>query len=123
MKICKKLFTFIFFLNVVAITSSVAAKPHEKEVLTAMRKAADFMANTVSNRGGYVYLYSEDLSKQWGEIPARSTQIWIQPPGTPAVGMMYLDVYEASGNPVYLNYAKKAAHAYGANILPEDGTT
>ncbi len=111
MKISKKLFTFVFFFNVVLIATGLEAKPHEKEVLTAMRKAADFMANEVSNRGGYVYLYSEDLSKQWGEVPARSTQIWVQPPGTPTVGMMYLSAYEATGEQVYLNYAKKAAHA------------
>ena len=65
------------------ISSSIHAAPTEKAALEAMKKAAGFMADTVSCNGGYVYKYSVDLSRQWGEIPARNTQIWTQPPGTP----------------------------------------
>ena len=66
-------------------------EPAENEVLTAMRKATDFMVNTVSYNGGYVWTYNADLTKQWGEAPARRTQIWCQE-GTPMMGMMFLDV-------------------------------
>ncbi|MBN1292386.1 MAG: pectate lyase [Candidatus Latescibacteria bacterium] len=87
------------------------ADPTENEVLAVMKKAAGFMANTVSYRGGYVYSYSEDLSQQWGEIPARKTQIWTQPPGTPTVGMMYLKAYKVTGEQEFLDYAERAANA------------
>ncbi|MBN1290506.1 MAG: pectate lyase [Candidatus Latescibacteria bacterium] len=98
-------FAFFFPIN------SIYTEPREKDVLAAMRKAADFLANTVSNKGGYVFLYSEDLTRRWGEIPARDTQIWVQPPGTPAVGMMFLKAYKATGDHAYLDYAEKAANA------------
>ena len=90
---------------------NVRAEPSEKDIRTAMKKAADFMTNSVSNRGGYLYRYSEDLSQRWGEIPARETQIWVQPPGTPSVGMMYLEAYRTTDDTDYLLYAQKAANA------------
>jgi len=97
---------------ILAFTSSIIhAAPTEKAVLEAMKKAAGFMADTVSCNGGYVYKYSEDLSRKWGEIPARNTQIWTQPPGTPAMGRIYLDAYKATSDPVFLKYAEMAANA------------
>ncbi len=88
-----------------------SAAPDEKEILASMRMAADFMVNNASTRGGYVYAYTEDLSNQWGEIPARKTQIWTQPPGTPTVGMVFLDAWRATGDGAYLQYARRAADA------------
>lgn len=96
--------------------SPVAALSAEKpllrdDVIDVMRSAASFMADTASTRGGYVFMYSEDLSERWGEIPARDTQIWMQTPGTPSVGMMLLEAYRATGDPVFLDYAERAAEA------------
>jgi len=86
-----------------------------------MKKAADFMANTVSNRGGYVYTYSADLTRQWGEIPARPTQIWTQPPGTPAVGKLYLRAWQATGGEEFLEYTEMAADALIRGQHPAGG--
>ena len=97
------------------------AAPGEKDVLAAMKKTADFMVNTVSNSGGYLYKYSEDLSRQWGEIPARKTQIWTQPPGTPSVGMMYLEAYKVTGAPEFLDYSERAADALIRGQHPAGG--
>ena len=115
------------FSSVITIVLSLAgsqcsyAEPNSDDVTSAMKKAAGFMANTVANRGGYVYNYSEDLSDQWGEVPARKTQIWVQPPGTPTVGMMYLEAYKATGDSDYLGYAKNAANALIWGQYPEGG--
>jgi PelA/Pel-15E family pectate lyase len=79
-------------------------------VLAAMKKAATFMVDTVAYRGGYVWTVSEDRSKRWGEVPARPTQIWVHG-GTPAVGMAFLDAYEATGDAYYLQAARKSADA------------
>ncbi|MFC1573623.1 pectate lyase [Candidatus Latescibacterota bacterium] len=100
-------------MSVIFLSASAAgyAAPNEKEVLSAVKKGAEFMAEKASVRGGYVYAYTEDLSKQWGEIPARKTQIWTQPPGTPTVGMMYLEAYRITGDRIYLEYAERAADA------------
>ncbi|MBN1291304.1 MAG: pectate lyase [Candidatus Latescibacteria bacterium] len=94
------------------LTSAMSyAEPSKKEALEAIKKSAAFMANEVSNRGGYVYVYTEDLSDQWGEIPARKTQIWTQPPGTPTVGQIFLKAYHVTGEPEFLKYAENAADA------------
>ena len=96
----------VFFYLIVFFSTDSFAEPDENDVLAVMKKAADFMVNTVSYRGGYVYIYSEDLSEQWGEITARKSQIWVQPPGTPTVGQMYLDAYKTTADPDYLTYAE-----------------
>lgn len=101
--------------------NSAYAEPKATDALTAMKKAARFMSEEVSYRGGYVFYYAEDLSMQWGEIPARPTQIWVQPPGTPAVGMMLLDAWKITGDPDYLSWAKRAADALIYGQYPEGG--
>ncbi len=90
---------------------SVFADQSRGDVLAAMKKAARFMAEEASYRGGYVFYYAEDLSRKWGEIPARPTQIWVQPPGTPAVGAMLLVAWKVTGDPDYLKWAKRSADA------------
>ncbi len=99
------------FLASMLVFSSAYSQPQEKEILDAMEKATDFMMNTVSNRGGFVWKYSSDLSEQWGEVPARKSMIWVQDPGTVGVGMMLLDAWRATGDQDYLEYAKRAANA------------
>ncbi len=100
------------FLSILILSSAGSlAVPKEKAVLDAMEKATDFMMNTVSNRGGLLWKYSADLSDQWGEMPARKSMIWVQDPGTVGNGMMLLEAYKVTGDPLYLNYAKKAANA------------
>ena len=86
------------------------AEPAEKDVLAVMKKVTDFMMNTVSNRGGFVWKYTEDMSTQWGEIPARPSQIWVQG-ATCDVGEMFLEAYRVTGDIEFLEYAKKVANA------------
>lgn len=101
-----------------AIASEAIADPSSSEVRTAMRKAADFMANTVSYRGGYLFNYSADLSEKYGEVPARPTQIWVQD-ATPQIGELFLEAWKLTGDGVYLDYARRAADAliYGQHPL------
>ena len=47
--------------------------------------------------------------------------IWVQPPGTPAVGMAYLDAYDVSGDTLYLNGAIDAARALAWGQLGSGG--
>ena len=83
------------------------AAPNEKNALYTMKKATDFMMKTVSYRGGFVWKYKEDLTEQWGEVPARRTQIWVQG-ATNGVGEMLIDAYRVTWDPDYLEYAKKS---------------
>ena len=99
----------MLLLNVLSFRNSHAA-PSGNDILSAMKKATDYMMNTVSYRGGFVWQYSEDLSQQWGEVPARRTQIWVQG-ATNGVGELLLDAYDATGDTAYLDYAKRTANA------------
>ncbi|MFC1607178.1 pectate lyase, partial [Candidatus Latescibacterota bacterium] len=76
-----------------------------------MRKATGFMADDVSYRGGYLWKYAADLSRGWGEAPARPTQIECHQFGTPYMGELFLEAWQVTGDPYYLENTKKAANA------------
>lgn len=102
----------IVFTLVVACGSHIsAAQELSKEAETGLRKAVAYYRTRVAYRGGYVYHYSEDLAQRWGEGVATPTQIWVQPPGTPTVGMAFVKAYEATGDRFYLDAADEAAQA------------
>lgn len=94
----------------------------ERAVL-AMRRAAGFFRGEVASHGGYVYYYSVDLRQRWGEGRAAASQIWVQPPGTPTVGMAYLKAYQATGERFYLEAATEAAEALIYGQLESGGWT
>ena len=87
-----------------------AAPPQRAEIEAAMNRATRFMADKAAYRGGYVWAVSEDLTQRWGEVPARPSQIWVQQ-ATPDVGMAMLAAHEATGDPEYLEVARRAAAA------------
>ncbi len=104
--------------------SARAAEPVSKENVTkAMRAASEFYRNKLALHGGYVYYYSLDLKERWGEGKASPDQIWVQPPGTPTVGMAFLSAYEASGDRFYLDAATDAALALVYGQLKSGGWT
>lgn len=86
-------------------------EPTAADVAAAMKRAATFYRTQVATHGGYVYHYTLDLQTRWGEGPATKDQIWVQPPGTPTVGMAYLAAYRATGDAFYLDAAREAAEA------------
>ncbi|QDT02229.1 Pectic acid lyase [Rubripirellula lacrimiformis] len=91
--------------------------------IDAMRKAAGYYHGTVQSHGGYVYHYALDLQKRWGEGEASKDQIWVQPPGTPTVGMAYLDAWSATGDAFYRQAALDAGHAIVYGQLKSGGWT
>ena len=93
------------------------------EAAAAMKKAVDYYRTKVATHGGYVYHYSPDLSIRWGEGPATSEQIWVQPPGTPTVGLAMLRAYEAVGDRDALDGATAAARALVYGQLRTGGWT
>ncbi|MBI2481171.1 MAG: pectic acid lyase [Planctomycetia bacterium] len=94
-----------------------------QEASTAMRKAAAFYREHVAAHGGYVYHYSPDLRRRWGEGEATASQIWVQPPGTPTVGVAFLRAYSATGDKFYLEAATDAAIALAYGQLKSGGWT
>jgi PelA/Pel-15E family pectate lyase len=68
-----------------------------------------------------LWRYSADLSERAGEEKATASQIWVQPPGTPSMGMAFLHAYETTRDPRYLDAAKAAADALVTGQLESGG--
>ncbi|MDX3819227.1 MULTISPECIES: pectate lyase [unclassified Streptomyces] len=81
------------------------------EIAAAVDRVTTFMDEHVSYGGGYVWSYLPDLSTTWGEMEARRTMCWIQPPGTPSVGHSLLDAYHATGSEACYRAAKRTGLA------------
>lgn len=114
-------------MTTVLIVSGFANIPNaysitfDETVLQAMDQSTDFMMHTVSNRGGFVWKYTSDLTEQWGEIPARKSMIWVQDPGAVGVGNMLLEAYKTTGDQQYIDYAKQVAGALIQGQHPSGG--
>lgn len=70
----------------------------QSEAAAAIKRAASYMDEVVSYKGGYVWSYSPDLTQTFGEMEAKRTMLWLQPPGTSSVGHTYLDAYHATAD-------------------------
>jgi len=115
--------TLILLFNSSRLFADGAGKALREQVIATMYKAATFFRTNVASHGGYVYYYSVDLKQRWGEGVATPDQIWVQPPGTPTVGMAYLRAYEATGDRFYLNAATETAEALIYGQLQSGGWT
>jgi PelA/Pel-15E family pectate lyase len=110
---------FAFVIGVVALPAwSQELRPQAE---AALRKAVDYFRTQVSVEGGYLWSYSEDLSRRAGERQATATMAWVQPPGTPSVGMAYLSAYQATGDGYLLDAARETAHALVKGQLNSGG--
>lgn len=107
--------TFLFFIFVMANTSILYGQSSADSLRAAsrrsMKRAATFFRTNVASHGGYVYHHSLDLTRRWGEGEATRDQIWVQPPGTPTVGLAYLRAHVATDDMFYLDAAREAAEA------------
>jgi len=113
-------------LLVSAALIALMAAPHAQSldrapVIAAMKRATLFMVDKVAYKGGYVWSYLPDLSRRWGEMEARPTMIWIQPPGTPSMGHLFLDAYHATGDDYYYRAAEQVASALALAQHPSGG--
>jgi len=106
-----KLFLISFIFFCCNFTKAIAVAPTPEQTQNAMKIASQFMLDKVSYRGGFVWSYLPDFSRQWGELEARRSMIWMQPPGTASVGHLFLDAYHATGDEFYYTAAEKVAGA------------
>ncbi len=102
-------------LNIFAADTALPGK-----ALAALEKATGYM-RSIATEGGYLWKYSLDLKERAGETKATATQIWIQPPGTPTMGMTFLRAYEATKDSRYLDAAKAAADALARGQVESGG--
>jgi len=101
--------------------SALAQADTRTEALAALKRAAAYMDEVVSYRGGYVWSYAPDFSRQLGEMEAYRTMCWMQPPGTASIGHVYLDAYHATGDERFYQAARRTALAVKQAQRPEGG--
>ena len=119
-------FRYLLFLTICLFGTGnplTVSADEQSDVRTAMKSAVDFFMSDVAVNGGYVYFYSPDLSRRRGEGVASPTEIWVQPPGTPTVGLALIEAWHATGDDLYLKGATDAAEALIYGQLKSGGWT
>lgn len=96
------------------------AAPTREEIVATMKRAAAAFVEKASVEGGFVYYVTLE-GRRLGEGEATGTEIWVQPPGTPAVGEAFLDAYEATGDGSFIEAALKAGKALAYGQLESGG--
>ncbi|MGQ0661539.1 pectate lyase, partial [Sphingosinicella sp.] len=104
-------FDRLFALALMLLLNPAAGAQSRDEITGTMRRATAFMVERVATNGGYVWAYLPDMSRRWGEIEARRSMIWVQPPGTATMGHIFLDAYHATGDDYYYRAAQAATDA------------
>ncbi len=97
------------------------AAPLRTRAAAALRSSAEFFRSEVATEGGYLWRYSEDLATREGEGKASASMVWVQPPGTPSVGVAFLEAYEATGDAYYLDAARQAGYCLVRGQLRSGG--
>ncbi|HIQ19931.1 MAG TPA: polysaccharide lyase [Planctomycetes bacterium] len=108
-------------LSIASLNAARAGAPSVDEASEALRRAVEFFHKEVAAEGGYLWRYSEDLTKREGEGRASATTVWVQPPGTPAVGMALLEAYRATGQAYLLEAARDAGYCLVRGQLRSGG--
>lgn len=108
------------WVGLVSGTVSLAADTLATEARAALAKATAAMQG-IATEGGYLWRYSPDLSARAGENEATATQIWVQTPGTPAMGFAFLRAHASTGEARYLEAAWAVAEALATGQLASGG--
>ncbi|MCU4677016.1 pectate lyase [Catenovulum sp. 2E275] len=118
----KVLIIRLFTLLSLAMPNMLLASEVSKvDVTKTMQRATQFMTETVSYQGGYVWSYLPDFSRRWGEMEAKPTMVWVQPPGTATMGHLYLDAYHITQDESYYKAAQGVASALIKGQHPSGG--
>ncbi|MBL8798827.1 MAG: polysaccharide lyase, partial [Planctomycetia bacterium] len=112
----------LFLVCLVLGSPALAQEPPRRaEVVESLRKATKFMHGQVARHGGYAWTSGVDGKLRNGEGGCGPDTIWVQPPGTPAVGLALLDAHEATGEALHLKAAEDAARALVKGQLRSGG--
>jgi PelA/Pel-15E family pectate lyase len=102
-------------------TAHAAEASLRDEAAAALRRATDYFDAHVSCEGGYLWRYSLDLERRMGEQDATATQVWVQDPGTPGMGRLFMDAHVRTGEPRYVELAGRACRALVRGQLRSGG--
>src|SRR5690606_13242122 len=87
------------------------AQTLEQDAKNTMYNATKYLVEEVSTNGGYLWHYLPDKSRQWGEMEAYDTMIWVKHPGTASMAHTFLDAYALTGDELCYTAAEKAVNA------------
>jgi PelA/Pel-15E family pectate lyase len=106
----------------VLASASPAAETNSlpQQARDALARATRFM-RSISAEGGYLWRYSLDLKERAGETKATATQVWIQPPGTPSMGEVFLRAHAATKDTLFLDAARDVGDALATGQLESGG--
>lgn len=110
----------IFFLAALLLCT-LGSKADEGDVKNAMRRATQYMMDVVAYQDGFVWNYLPDFSRQWGELEAKRTMVWLQSPSTPDMGQLLIDAYHATGDEYYYDCALRVVRCIVRGQLPCGG--
>jgi PelA/Pel-15E family pectate lyase len=110
-------------LGAALLVAPACAEDLPAEAAGALRRAVTFFRTRVSADGGYLWRYSDDLTLREGEVKAGERTVWVQPPGTPAVGLALLEAHAVTGDRLYLDAARDAARVLLRGQLRSGGWT
>jgi hypothetical protein len=85
--------------------------PDLATVEAAIQKSVRFIRSSLSFAGGYATKWSRDLKESGTSDRSSPTVISIEAPGTPAIGLMILRAYEATGDKLYFQAAQEIKQA------------
>ena len=102
---------------------SAEAPASREATADAIKRAADFFSHQVSTDGGYVWRYSADLKLREGESKVDPSTSWVQPPGSPTVGLAYLQAYQMTEIDELLKAAVRTGHHLANGQLKSGGWT
>ena len=107
----------------VSISADAAEPPLKQQARDALKRGVEFFRREAAIEGSYVWQYSEDLARREGEGKIAGRRGWVQPPGTPSVGLAFMAAHEATGDPYYLDAARETAQALVRGQLRSGGWT
>ncbi|MFG0263739.1 MAG: polysaccharide lyase [Rhodopirellula sp. JB055] len=107
--------------NHVARSCVAEETPSHDEVAASLARATKYMSTTIADHGGYAWVSSVDGKLSHGEGACDQDRVWVQPPGTPAVGDAFLHAFVQTGDPVHLRAAFDVAQALFDGQLASGG--
>lgn len=114
----------ISFIIAVLVAPALSAEPSlPVQARQSLRRAITFYHDKVASHGGYVYAYSADLAKREGEGKTGPDTVWVQPPGTPAVGLALVVAWERTKEPAAVAAARDAGGCLIQGQLRSGGWT
>ncbi len=123
----QRIFGFLFVVILASCfnphLASAAEPPTRDEVSQTLLRASKYFQEKVARHGGYGYYVDAGLKQRWGEGRFDNDTIIVQPPGTPSVGMAYLEAYRVQQAKEHYLGALAAAQALVAGQLESGGWT